>query len=77
MRGADTEHVRTTDAVDQHYHPADHAIDVVAGAGVVIPTGRLHHVDIGGPVTFALEFHREHDRTDPAADSESGGLALF
>jgi len=40
----------------------------------VIPPGRLHHVDIAGPVTFTLEFHRERDRTDPAPGSESGGL---
>ena len=52
----------------------DRHIDVVAGASQLIPPGRLHHVDIVGPVTFALEFHREHDRTDPASGSESTGL---
>ena len=49
-------------------------IDLAAGASQVIPPGRLHHVDIAGPVSFSLEFHRERDRTDPAPGSESGGL---
>jgi tellurite resistance-related uncharacterized protein len=52
-----------------------HRIDVAAGASQVIPPGRLHHVDIAGPVTFALEFHRERGHTDPAPGSESSGLA--
>lgn len=52
-----------------------HMIDVAAGASQVIPPGRLHHVDIAGPVTFALEFHRERGHTDPAPGSESSGLA--
>jgi tellurite resistance-related uncharacterized protein len=53
----------------------DHATDVGAGASVVIPPGRLHHIDVIGPVTFALEFHRQPDRTGPEAGAESGGLA--
>jgi len=53
----------------------DRAIDIEAGASQVIPPGRLHHVDITGPVTFILEFHRERDHTDPAPGSESSGLA--
>lgn len=52
----------------------DRFIDVTAGASQVIPPGRFHHVDIGGPVTFALEFHRERDRVDPARGAESTGL---
>jgi len=31
---------------------------VTAGEYQVIPPGRLHHVVIGGPVRFAVEFHR-------------------
>lgn len=53
----------------------DHVIDVAAGTSQVIPPGRLHHVDIVGPVTFALEFHREHGQSDPAPGSESTGLS--
>jgi tellurite resistance-related uncharacterized protein len=28
------------------------------GENVVIPPGRLHHVEVTGPVTFRIEFHR-------------------
>lgn len=31
---------------------------VSAGGHVVIPPGREHHLELGGPVTFAVEFHR-------------------
>jgi tellurite resistance-related uncharacterized protein len=47
---------------------------VEAGDAVVIPPGRLHHVDITGPVTFALEFHREPEHTPPGTGHESTGL---
>ena len=53
----------------------DRVIDVAAGAMVVIPPGRLHHVDIADPVTFTLEFHRERDHVGPDPGSESSGLA--
>lgn len=36
----------------------DHPFDVGAGDSVVIPPGRRHHVELGGPVTFVVEFHR-------------------
>lgn len=52
----------------------EHVIDLGAGASQVIPPGRLHHVEIAGPVTFALEFHRERDRAAPDAGTESSGL---
>ncbi len=29
-----------------------------AGAAVVIPPERLHHVEVTGPVRFVVEFHR-------------------
>lgn len=51
----------------------DHAI-VEAGASQVISPGRLHHVDIAGPVTFAFEFHRERDRVPVESESEFSGL---
>lgn len=50
------------------------AVQVTAGGTVVIPPGRLHHVDITGPVTFNLEFHREPDQLPPASGNESTGL---
>jgi tellurite resistance-related uncharacterized protein len=53
----------------------DHLRDVGAGAHVVIPPGRLHHVDIIGPVTFAIEFHRKREQQSPVPGSESSGLA--
>jgi tellurite resistance-related uncharacterized protein len=53
----------------------EHTIRVNGGETVVIPPGRLHHVDITGPVTFALEFHREPDHPSPASGNESTGLA--
>lgn len=54
---------------------ADRVVEVGAGASLVIPPSRLHHVDISGPVTFALEFHRETDRGTPDQGAESSGLA--
>lgn len=36
----------------------DHPLDVAAGADVVIPPGRPHRVEITGPVTFRVDFHR-------------------
>lgn len=38
---------------------------VAAGATVVIPPGRLHHLSLDGPVTFAVEFHRERPDEPP------------
>ncbi|MFN3215804.1 MAG: DUF1971 domain-containing protein [Acidimicrobiales bacterium] len=48
---------------------------VEAGGSVVIPPGRPHHLDLPEPVAFALEFHRDVARPDPAAGDESTGLA--
>ncbi len=48
---------------------------VGAGGTVVIPPGRFHHVELGEPVTFAIEFHRAADHPAPQAGHESGGLA--
>lgn len=38
---------------------AKHPIDVEPGERVVIPPGRLHHLELDGLATFAVEFHRE------------------
>jgi tellurite resistance-related uncharacterized protein len=53
---------------------ADRPRAIAAGDAVVIPPGRLHHVDIDGPVTFALEFHRASGSAPPTAGTESAGL---
>lgn len=52
----------------------EHPVAVGAGEHVVIPPARLHHVDIDGPVTFVLEFHREPSADDPVIGTESTGL---
>jgi tellurite resistance-related uncharacterized protein len=36
----------------------DHPITVAAGEAVTIPPTRQHHVELTGPATFAVEFHR-------------------
>jgi tellurite resistance-related uncharacterized protein len=53
---------------------SDSTIAVAGGETMVIPPGRLHHVDITVPVTFALEFHREPDHRPSASGRESSGL---
>lgn len=37
----------------------DHPIQVPAGGYVVIPPRRPHHLELEGPTTFAVEFHRQ------------------
>jgi tellurite resistance-related uncharacterized protein len=53
----------------------EHAISVIADEAVVIPPRRLHHVEIAGPVSFVLEFHRDPGHLPPDAGTESTGLA--
>ncbi|MFN3257067.1 MAG: DUF1971 domain-containing protein [Ilumatobacter sp.] len=53
----------------------DERIEVAAGSSIVIPPQRLHHVEVVGPVTFSIDFHRERDRPLPADGAESSGLA--
>jgi tellurite resistance-related uncharacterized protein len=36
----------------------DHPLTVSAGEAVAIPPARQHHVELTGPATFAVEFHR-------------------
>lgn len=38
---------------------SDQPLAVSAGRGVLIPPGRLHHLELDEPVTFAVEFHRQ------------------
>ena len=51
---------------------ADQPCSVDAGASVVIPPGRHHHVILEGPATFAVEFYRQPHHT--AVGLESSGL---
>lgn len=53
---------------------AEHPTVVAAEGSVVIPPGRLHHVELGRPVRFALEFLRERTADAPAAGRESTAL---
>lgn len=46
---------------------------VHAGETMVIPPGRLHHVELDGPATFLVEFYRRP--TDGDGGRESTGLA--
>ena len=50
----------------------DQVLTIDAGGTVVIPPTRLHHVLLGGPATFAVEFHRQP--TDTSSALESTGL---
>ncbi len=51
----------------------DKPIRVSAGGSVVIPPSLRHHVELDGPATFAVEFHRRPG--DSAAGLETSGLA--
>ncbi|MEZ5246019.1 MAG: DUF1971 domain-containing protein [Acidimicrobiales bacterium] len=51
----------------------DAAAVLKAGETLVIPPARLHHVELDGPATFAVEFHRRP--ADANVVLESTGLA--
>lgn len=53
----------------------DHVLRITGGQSLVIPPGRLHHVDFDAPATFALEFYRRRDDATPVPGTESGGLS--
>ena len=53
----------------------DHILHASHGTAIAIPPARLHHVDITGPVTFALEFHRQPDHDTPDPGTESSGFS--
>lgn len=52
----------------------DQPILVVEGDAMPIPPGRQHHVELSGPVTFAIEFHRTKSTPVPPEGSESSAL---
>lgn len=51
----------------------DTPVSVGAGDAVIIPPARPHHVELDGPASFAVEFHRLPG--DSAAGLETYGLA--
>lgn len=53
----------------------DHPIAASAGDAVAIPPARQHHLELGEPATFAIEFHRIPTAPAPATGTESTGLA--
>lgn len=54
-------------------HPDD-PLTLDAGDAMVIPPARQHHVELGGPATFAVEFHREPGADSPRRGTENTGL---
>jgi tellurite resistance-related uncharacterized protein len=52
----------------------DRPISVGAGGAVAIPPARQHHIELDGPATFAVEFHRLADTPMPLAGTESTAL---
>jgi tellurite resistance-related uncharacterized protein len=52
----------------------DEPIHVGPGAGVVIPPARQHHLELGGPATFAVEFYRSAVAPSPEPGTESTAL---
>ncbi len=49
-------------------------LTVGPGGDVVIPPARLHHIEIDGPVTFVVEFHRQPAADEVPSGNESTGL---
>ncbi len=49
----------------------DRAVRAGAGASVVIPPGRPHHVELDGPVTVAIEFHRRPRSAHGSIDADA------
>ena len=41
---------------------------LAAGESAVLPPGARHHVELGGPVVFAVEFHRRPDAARDTVD---------
>lgn len=63
-----------TGAVGFVFEDASHHRHVVAaGDSIVIPPARPHHVELIGPATFAVEFHRT-TKAPPPSGAESSGL---
>lgn len=54
---------------------SDHPITARAGDRVAIPPARQHHLELHGPATFAVEFHRAPSRAAPEPGTESTALA--
>lgn len=52
----------------------DQPLTVNAGEAVAIPPGRHHHLELGGPATFAVEFYRIPETAARPSGTESTGL---
>ena len=52
----------------------DDRLDLRAGDAVVIPPRRLHHIEVTGPASFVIEFHRVPDEAPHEIGHESTGL---
>jgi tellurite resistance-related uncharacterized protein len=53
----------------------EHPITVGAGEAVAIPPARQHHLELDGPATFAVEFHRIPTAAVPVVGTESTALS--
>lgn len=53
---------------------ADHPVLLAAGQSVTIPPVRQHHVELGEPATFSVEFYRAPSTPRPAPGTESTAL---
>ncbi len=53
----------------------DHPITVDAGRHVLIPPGRPHHLELDGPVTFAVELYRPAEAPPDDGTPASTGLS--
>ena len=53
----------------------DQPIAARAGDAVAIPPARQHHLELDGPATFAVEFHRMPTEPAPEPGRESTALA--
>ena len=53
----------------------DRPITARAGDSVAIPPARRHHLELDGPVTFVVEFHRTPSQPAPEPGTESTALA--
>lgn len=53
----------------------EHPITARAGDTVAIPPARQHHLELDGPATFAVEFHRVPAEPAPEPGRESTALA--
>lgn len=49
----------------------DNGVTAKIGDSVVIPPGRLHHVELDGPAAFAVEFYRRPSEPDAELETRT------